>query len=207
MISSEKPYSEIVEILKGKDVRLKQIIELAKEPIVPEPSVDIYFDLLQSIVSQQLSVKVAAIIWQRFLDLFPDQYPTDRILQEETDEVLRSVGLSRQKANYLRNVATFSIENGMDFELLCVKTDEEIIAYLTQIKGVGKWTVQMVLMFPMDRPNVFPIDDLGIQTKMIAHYNLEGEKKEIRKQMLVIAESWKPYCSLASKYLWGSVLA
>ncbi len=207
MISSEKPYSEIVEILKGKDARLKQIIELAKEPIVPEPSVDIYFDLLQSIVSQQLSVKVAAIIWQRFLDLYPDQYPTDRILQEETDEVLRSVGLSRQKANYLRNVATFSIENGMGFELLCAKTDEEIIAYLTQIKGVGKWTVQMVLMFPMDRPNVFPIDDLGIQTKMIAHYNLEGEKKEIRKQMLVIAESWKPYCSLASKYLWGSVLA
>ena len=121
---------------------------------MPEPSVDIYFDLLQSIVSQQLSVKVAAIIWQRFLDLFPDQYPTDRILQEETDEVLRSVGLSRQKANYLRNVATFSIENGMGFELLCAKTDEEIIAYLTQIKGVGKWTVQMVLMFPMDRPNV-----------------------------------------------------
>ncbi len=206
MINSEKPYDEIAEILKEKDARLKQIIESVKDPIVPEPSVDIYFDLLQSIVSQQLSVKVAAIIWQRFLDLFPDQYPTDCVLQQETDEVLRGVGLSRQKANYLRNVATFSIENGMDFELLSAKTDDEIIAYLTQIKGVGKWTVQMVLMFPMDRPNVFPVDDLGIQTKMIGHYNLKGEKKELRKQMLAIAESWEPYCSLASKYLWGSTL-
>ncbi|NOQ74963.1 MAG: DNA-3-methyladenine glycosylase 2 family protein [Crocinitomix sp.] len=196
----------MISILKTKDATLKRIIESVDKAVQPEPSVDIYFDLLQSIVSQQLSVKVAAIIWQRFLTLFPDEYPTDRVLKAKADDELRAVGLSRQKANYLRNVAVFSIENGMGFETLNAKPDEEIISYLTQIKGVGKWTVQMVLMFPMDRPNVFPIDDLGIQTKMIGHYNLVGEKKEIRKKMLEIAEKWEPHKSLASKYLWNSAL-
>ncbi|MFT5821426.1 MAG: DNA-3-methyladenine glycosylase II [Crocinitomix sp.] len=206
MNHAEIPYSEIVTILKTKDATLKRIIESVNNPVQPEPSVDIYFDLLQSIVSQQLSVKVAAIIWKRFLALFSDEYPIDRVLKARSDEELRAVGLSRQKANYLRNVAVFSIENGMDFETLHAKSDEEIIAYLTQIKGVGKWTVQMVLMFPMDRPNVFPIDDLGIQTKMIGHYKLEGEKKVIKKLMLEIAEKWAPHKSLASKYLWNSDL-
>ena len=103
-------------------------------------------------------------------------------------------------------LASFAIENGMSFEILSAKSDEEIIKYLTEIKGVGKWTVQMVLMFPMDRPDVFPVDDLGIQTKMIAHYKLEGEKKVLRKRMIEIAENWKPYRSLASKYLWNSSL-
>lgn len=200
----EKNYTEILVILKAKDPILKRLIESTSEALQPELSVDIYFDLLQSIVSQQLSVKVAAIIWQRFIDVFADQYPTDVILNCKTDEELRSVGLSRQKANYLRNVANFAIEEGMDFEKLNAKSDEEIIDYLTQIKGVGKWTVQMVMMFPMDRQNVFPIDDLGIQTKMIANYKLTGEKKVMRKAMIEIAEKWRPYRSLASKYLWES---
>jgi DNA-3-methyladenine glycosylase II len=203
-METEKPYHEILTILKKQDATLKAVIDSVTDPVQPEPSVDIYFDLLQSIVSQQLSVKVAAIIWQRVLDLFPDQYPQDRMLVDYSDETLRGVGLSRQKANYLRNVAQFSIDHGMDFEMLNAKSDVEIIDYLTAIKGVGKWTVQMVLMFPMDRPNVFPVDDLGIQTKMIAHYKLSGEKKVIRKQMLEIAENWQPYRSLASKYLWKS---
>ncbi len=204
MNEDEKPYAEILKILKKKDTTLKAAIESVKVPIQPEPSVDIYFDLLQSIVSQQLSVKVAAIIWQRVLNLFPDQYPHDRALVDYSDETLRGVGLSRQKANYLRNVAQFSIEHGMDFEMLSAKSDTQIIEYLTAIIGVGKWTVQMVLMFPMDRPNVFPVDDLGIQTKMSSHYKLSGEKKVIRKRMLEIAENWQPYRSLASKYLWKS---
>ena len=98
----EKPYAEIVVILKAKDATLKTVIESVAEKIQPELSIDIYFDLLQSIVSQQLSVKVAAIIWERFLALFPDRYPADRILIDEPIEVLRSVGLSGQKANYLK---------------------------------------------------------------------------------------------------------
>lgn len=204
MHENDKSYPEIAALLRKKDPVLKNIIDLLEVEIQPEPSVDIYFDLLQSIVSQQLSVKAAAVIWQRFLDLFPDQYPVDRVLVEMADEALRAVGLSYQKANYLRNVAAFSIENGMDFETLNTLSDAEIITYLTTIKGVGKWTVEMVLMFPLDRPDVFPVDDLGIQTKMIKHYQLEGDKKELRKQMTEIASKWTPYRSLAAKFLWKS---
>ena len=107
MIEYDIPYKEILGILKTKDAKLKAIIESVNDPVQPEPSIDIYFDLLQSIVSQQLSVKVAAIIWKRFLDLFPDQYPTDHVLKQMQDDELRAVGLSRQKANYLRNVGQF----------------------------------------------------------------------------------------------------
>jgi DNA-3-methyladenine glycosylase II len=81
-------------------------------------------------------------------------------------------------------------------------SDAEVIQYLTQIKGVGKWTVQMILMFPMDRPNVFPIDDLGIRNVMKEMYGLELEKKELREKLIEIAENWHPYKSLASKYIW-----
>src|SRR5690606_7014060 len=122
------------------------------EEFHPTPSVDVYYYLLNSIVSQQLSVKVADIIWNRFLDLFPERYPVPEELTNKTDGELRGIGLSFQKLNYMRNVADFSMEYGMEFEMLDDWTDDEIIKYLTQIKGVGKWTVQMVLMFPMDRP-------------------------------------------------------
>jgi DNA-3-methyladenine glycosylase II len=168
------------------------------------PSIDIYFDLLNSIASQQLSVKVVKVIWQRFIGLFADGYPTPKQLIMLPQEQLRAVGLSNSKVNYMKNVAQFSLENRMDFEYLSAMNDEEIINYLTQIKGVGKWTVQMILMFPMDRPNVFPIDDLGIQTKIKNWYDLNLEKKELRNKLIEIAEQWKPYQTLACKYLWES---
>ena len=82
--------------------------------------------------------------------------------------------------------------------------DEEIIKYLTQIVGIGKWTVQMILMFPMDRPNVFPVDDLGIQNNMKAWYKVKLEKKELKEKLTKISEKWEPYKSLACKYLWAS---
>lgn len=199
-----KSYSEIIEILQTKDKSLTNLIKSVDK--VPEPilSIDIYYYLLQSIVSQQLSVKVAEIIWNRFLDLFPDRHPEEQLLLEKSDTALRGIGLSRQKMSYLRNVANFSLESGMHFDLLGEKSDEEIISYLTEIKGVGKWTVQMVLMFPMDRPDVFPVDDLGIQTKMKKHYKIDLEKKELRAKMNELAEEWRPYRSLASKLLWNA---
>ena len=197
-----RPYSDIVIWLAEKDKELARAINSVVELPQPSPSVDIYFYLLRSIVSQQLSVKVAAIIWQRFQDLFPGNYPKPDLVLNTPDEDLRSIGLSRQKLGYMKNVAQFAIEKGMTFELLNQMEDKAIIAYLTQIKGVGKWTVQMVLMFPMDRPDVFPVDDLGIQVKMIKYYALTEEKKELRKRMTELAEQWKPYRSIASKLLW-----
>lgn len=198
------PYHEIARMLSEKDPVMKKLIATVKVDIKPTPSIDIYLDLLNSIASQQLSVKVVKVIWHRFLELFPDEYPHARQVIALDHQKLRAVGFSNSKANYIQNVAQFSLENSMDFEFLNKKTDNEIIDYLTQIKGVGKWTVQMILMFPMDRTNVFPVDDFGIQSNMKRWYGINLEKKELREKLIEIAHKWSPYKSLACKYLWES---
>ena len=185
-----------------KDAILYQAIASLETEIRPELDIDIYHSLLSSIVSQQLSTKVVKIIWNRFTDLFPQGYPDAESLLSKDHAVLRGVGLSNSKANYVKNVAEFKLANDMSFDFLQAKSDEEIIDYLSQIKGVGRWTVQMILMFPMDRPNVFPVDDLGIQNSIKSLYQLDLEKKELKTKMLDIADAWDPYKTLASKYLW-----
>jgi DNA-3-methyladenine glycosylase II len=196
-----KSYKEVLQYLE-KDKVLTNAIKGVSHEIKPELDIDVYRALLNSIVSQQLSVKVVDIIWRRFADLFVNGYPKAKELLAMEDNLLRNAGLSRAKAQYLKNVAAFSLENDMSFDYLYQKTDEEIIDYLTTIKGVGKWTVQMILMFPMDRLNVFPVDDLGIQQRMISLYNIDVEKKVLKPTLTEIAESWQPYSSLACKYLW-----
>lgn len=193
--------NQILEHLKNDAILYKAIADLDVE-IRPEFDIDIYHSLLSSIVSQQLSTKVVKIIWNRFTDLFVQGYPDAESLLSKEHAVLRGVGLSNSKANYVKNVAEFKLANDMSFDFLQEKTDEEIIDYLSQIKGVGKWTVQMILMFPMDRPNVFPVDDLGIQNSMKSLYQLNLEKKELKTKMHDIASVWDPYKTLASKYLW-----
>lgn len=194
-------HKEILEHLK-KDAILYQAIVRMEAEIRPELDIDIYHSLLSSIVSQQLSTKVVKIIWNRFTDLFPQGYPDAESLLSKDHAVLRGVGLSNSKVNYVKNVAEFKLANDMSFDFLQGKSDEEIIDYLSQIKGVGRWTVQMILMFPMDRPNIFPVDDLGIQNSMKSLYQLDLEKKELKTKMLDIAGVWDPYKTLASKYLW-----
>ena len=196
-----KPYAEVIEHYRKDPVLYEAISELDIE-IRPELNIDIYESLLNSIVSQQLSIKVVRIIWKRFTDLFVDGYPDANQLLTIDHRIMRKVGLSNSKANYLKNVAEFKLSNDMSFEYLQAMTDQEIVDYLTQIKGVGKWTVQMILMFPMDRPNVFPVDDLGIQNVMKELYGLEMERKELRQRLIEIADGWHPYKSLASKYIW-----
>ena len=187
--------------LKKDEVLYRAILKLDKE-VKPDLNIDIYHSLLGSIVSQQLSTKVVRIIWNRFTDLFVDGYPDAESLLSKDHDLLRSIGLSNNKARYVKNVAEFKLANDMSFDYLQTFSDEEIINYLTQIKGVGKWTVQMILMFPMDRPNVFPVDDLGIQNTMKSLYRIELEKNELKMKMKEIANLWDPYRSIASKYLW-----
>ncbi len=198
------PHKEILDHLKKDTILYQAIIDLNTE-IRHEFTIDIYHSLLASIVSQQLSTKVVKIIWNRFTDLFVEGYPDAESLLSKEHEVLRGVGLSNSKANYVKNVAEFKLANNMSFDYLETRSDEEIIDYLSQIKGVGRWTVQMILMFPMDRPNVFPVDDLGIQNAMKRLYNIELEKKELKSKMLDIASVWHPYKTLASKYLWKTI--
>lgn len=167
------------------------------------PSGRIYYDLLESIVSQQLSVKVADVIFKRFLSLFPDNYPHPELVVAIEMDKLRSVGLSGQKAGYLQNVAQFALDNDLEQVDWAAMSDEEVILFLTQIKGVGKWSVQMLLMFSLARPDIFPVDDLGIQQAMQRLFKIETENPRLLKmKMIELAEPWRPWRTVACRYLW-----
>lgn len=164
---------------------------------------DLYFALLRAIVGQQLSTKAANTIWNRFLDLFSSRYPHPDKLLELSDNSLRSVGLSGQKSGYLKNIARFSIEKTLDYEKLSGLSDDALIEYLVGIKGVGRWTAEMILMFSLNRSDVFPKDDLGIQNGMKRLYKIRAtDKKKLLKRMESISDSWRPYRTLACMYVW-----
>lgn len=184
-----------------KDKALRKLIDVVGH-IPASRRTDLFRGLLGSIVSQQLSIKAADTIWNRFLDLFKDRIPTAKAVLKLSDEALRACGLSYQKAGYIKNIATFSLKNTLDYKELKTKTDAELIDYLVQIKGVGRWTVEMLLMFNLDRPDVLPLDDLGIQNGIKKLYNLSFEKKELYREMERIAEAWRPHRTLACRYLW-----
>lgn len=184
----------------SQDSRLQPLIERINLP-APDLTGDLYFGLLSSIVSQQLSTKVADVIFARFLNLFEGQYPHPHQLLRLEHDVLRSVGLSNSKANYLKNVAEFFIQENLENKNWDDLDDEAIIKYLSQIKGVGKWTVEMILMFTLHRPDVFPVDDLGIQQAMMRLYDLPNDKT-LKPRMHEIAEAWRPHRTTACRYLW-----
>lgn len=183
------------------DPVIQRLVEKIPAPPV-YPHQDAYLFLLSSVMSQQLSTTVARAIYNRFVNLFPDGYPAAELVLQHTPEQLRTVGVSGAKAAYLQNIARFHAENPFLMTQLPQMPDEEIIGTLTQIKGVGKWTVQMVLMFPLNRPDVFPIDDLGIRQSMIQLYELGETGKPLRERLTAIAENWRPHRTLACKYLW-----
>ncbi|MFT4018397.1 MAG: DNA-3-methyladenine glycosylase 2 family protein [Agriterribacter sp.] len=154
-------------------------------------------------MSQQLSTKVADVIYQRFLNLYNGEAPTAQQILDTAPETLRSIGLSNAKVSYVKNVAQFEMEQGMDFKKLSKMDNEAVITYLTQIKGVGRWTVEMLLMFALGREDIFSIDDLGIQNAMINLYKLDRtDKKKFRESLLKISNRWSPYRTYACLHLW-----
>ena len=186
------------------DPTMANLIQTGKS-IDQEAHEDIYLSLLGSIISQQLSTKVARVIRNRFLDLFPGGYPQPEVVLAQTDETLRGVGLSFQKSGYIRNVASFALAGNLDYILIGQMDDEALIKHLIQIKGVGRWTAEMILMFTLIRPDVFPVDDLGIQNAMKKLYHLTQTGKELQAEIVRIAENWRPYRTLASRYLWQAL--
>jgi DNA-3-methyladenine glycosylase II len=188
----------------SRDPILWGIVERG-QPLASSRSEDLYFKLLSAIVSQQLSTKAAATIFRRFTELFPESYPHPHLLQETPDETLRGAGLSFQKIGYVRNVAAFAAAGNLEHATIDALEDEPLILHLTQIKGVGRWTVEMLLMFALERPDVMPLDDLGIQNAMKRHYGLESTGKALKAKMLEISENWRPYRTIACKYLWQSL--
>ena len=186
----------------SKDKKLKKIID-CQEPVKLVRRKKIHIHLCGSIMSQQLSTKVADIIHKRFLNLYGGEEPTPEEILETSFDVLRAIGLSNAKTNYVHNVARFAIEQGMHYKHLNKMNNGEVIEYLTQIKGVGRWTAEMLLMFTLGREDVFAADDLGIQNAMIKLYKLDNsDKKQLREQLLRISKKWSPYRTYACIYLW-----
>jgi DNA-3-methyladenine glycosylase II len=185
-----------------RDPALHAIVAL-QSPCELQIKNDLFSYLCSSIIGQQLSTKVAEIIRQRFFGLFEEtnNFPF-QILQKDIIE-LRSVGVSNSKVQYIKNIASFYLENKSQWNELPNMSDEEIISFLTQIKGVGKWTVEMLLMFAMGREDVFPDDDLGIQQAMIRLYKIEtANKRALKEEMNRIAASWSPFRTYACLHLW-----
>lgn len=168
-----------------------------------KPHKNIMLQLIGSIMSQQLNTKVAKIIYNRFLVLYNNKTPTVKQIADTSIETLRSIGLSNAKASYVKNVAVFCDEHKITDKKLHAMSDEEIIELLTQIKGVGKWTVEMLLMFGLGREDVFSIDDFGVQKAMIHIYKLHKlDKKQQREKMLKLSQKWSPYKTYACLYCW-----
>jgi len=185
----------------SKDKKLKKLVS-EQEAVKLVRRKKIYIHLCGSIMSQQLSTKVAAVIHKRFLKLYEGE-PTPQQVLDTPFDTLRGIGLSNAKTNYVLNVARFALENGMDYHILNKMDNEEVINYLTQIKGVGRWTTEMLLMFTLGREDVFAIDDLGIQNAMKKLYKLDASnKKKFREDMLTISNSWSPYRTYACVHLW-----
>ncbi|MEM1219175.1 MAG: DNA-3-methyladenine glycosylase 2 family protein [Bacteroidota bacterium] len=163
---------------------------------------DVYIDLLRAIVSQQLSTKAASTIYDRFLDLFSEGKVDPQQLLILDMETLRSVGLSKQKATYIQNVTSY-FTNQQLFEVNWNDySDEELIDLLTKIKGVGVWTVEMILISSLRRPDIFPIGDLAIRKAIIQLYRLESSGKELMSELVKVASRWQPHRTLACRYLW-----
>lgn len=186
-----------------KDKKLKKIIEI-QEPCVIKKEKNVYLHLCNSIMSQQLSTKVAQVFHKRFMDLYGGRAPTAAQIAATPFEVLRGIGLSNAKANYVLNVSRFFIDEKITDADLYKMSNEEVIHFLTRIKGVGQWTVEMILMFTLGREDVFAVDDLGIQQAVCKLYKIDAEnKKAMKEKMLTVSEKWSPYRTYACLYLWG----
>jgi DNA-3-methyladenine glycosylase II len=164
---------------------------------------DAYGALLRSIVGQQLSTKAARTIYNRMLDLFGGHTPTPRQLLAVDPEEIRAAGLSYSKINYLRDLAKHVEDGELELDRLDELSDEEVIAQLTAVKGIGEWSAHMFLMFHLHRPDVLPVGDLGIRNAVKTQYRLR--KLPDAKRLEKIARPWRPHRTLACLYLWSSL--
>jgi DNA-3-methyladenine glycosylase II len=164
---------------------------------------DAYGALLRSIVGQQLSTKAARTIYERLIGLFGDRTPSPLELLDTDPEHLRGVGLSRAKVAFLRDLAEHIEDGELDLEHLAELPDDDVLAQLTQVKGLGPWTVDMFLIFHLGRPDVLPVGDLGIRRATQLAYGLAELPDPAELERL--AEPWRPWRSLACLYLWRSL--
>ena len=186
----------------SKDKKLAKLVA-GENPFELKFHKNICLRLCASIMSQQLSTKVAKVIYNRFLDLYGGKEPTPEQIVATPFDTIRAIGMSNAKTQYVLNVAQFAIDHKLDDKKLKKMPDEEVIELLTQIKGVGKWTVEMLLMFTLGKEDIFAVDDYGIQVAMKKIYNLDdSNKKEFKEKMLKLSQKWSPYRTFACLHLW-----
>lgn len=160
--------------------------------------------LTRAIIFQQLAGAAANAIYNRFVGLFAGPgFPSAEQVLAKSDAELRSAGLSERKALYIKDLAAHIKDGKLNFHRFHRMTDEEIIADLTRVKGIGVWTAEIFMMFNLGRPDVMPADDLGVQSAVMRHYRMR--QRPNRKRLLKLAERWRPYRSAAAWYLWRSI--
>ena len=185
-----------------KDKKLARTIGGEVHELKLHPNIPVR--IMASIMSQQLSTKVAKVIFKRFLDIYKGKEPKPQQVLDTPPETLRAIGLSNAKVSYVHNVARFCIEHKITDKKLLAMSNDEIVDLLVQIKGIGKWSVEMLLMFTLGREDVFAVDDLGIQQAMTKLYKLDVEdKKGMKEKMLKLSAKWSPYRTYACLHLWG----
>jgi len=184
-----------------KDIVLRKII---KEYQIEELSgeTDLFQDLIESIINQQLSGKAAATIFGRFKKLFKDKFPKPQQILKTSDEKIRECGISFPKIKYIKGICQAIIDGSLNVKKISQLSDEEVIIELTKLKGVGRWTAEMILIFSLRRPDVFSIGDLGLRSAVSLHYKI---KRENIKKIEKISQNWSPYRSLAARLLWRSL--
>ncbi|HEX8050576.1 MAG TPA: DNA-3-methyladenine glycosylase 2 family protein [Solirubrobacterales bacterium] len=170
-----------------------------------EAPADAYGALLRAIVGQQLSTKAARTIYLRVLDLFGGTTPSPQQLLEASEEDLRACGLSGRKTEYVRDLASHVLDGELELDRLAELEDEEVIEEIVAVRGLGRWTAEMFLLFHLERPDVLSGGDLGIRKAIQIEYGLEEMPTPTR--VLEIGEPWRPHRSLASLYLWESLAA
>jgi len=182
-------------------------IMAAVGPCKLKPRRDHFVVLCKSIYSQQISTTVAAVLFGRFRERFANKRPTPagvvKLLTTGSEAELKPCGLSRQKKIYLLDLAQHFLDGRIPTRRLSRMSDEEIIESLTAVKGIGRWTAEMFLMFVMNRPDVLPVDDLGLQTAVMQAYKLSARPK--KAELTALGEKWRPYRSVATWYLWKAI--
>lgn len=197
------PPEEAVAHLRAADPVLREVIDrVGPFEMTLEP--DLWWSLVDAIASQQLSVKAASTIVGRVEALAPEgRRPTPAEILSTPDEVLRGCGLSGAKTRYVKDLAARWLDGTLRQEEIPHLPDEEVVAVLTQVKGIGRWTAEMVLMFSLSRPDVLPVDDLGLRTGVQRAFELP--ERPPPAEVTRIGEAWRPYRSTATLYLWRSL--
>jgi DNA-3-methyladenine glycosylase II len=200
---SPEEYARARRVLMRRDPVLAPVIRKYRErSLIEGPPADPFPALVRTIVGQQLSVKAAATIHGRLVALMPEGV-TPAAIDVLSDAQLRGVGISRQKAGYLRDLAAKAASGELPLDALPDMADEQVIEAITKVKGLGRWSAEMFLMFRLRRPDVLPVDDLGIVNAIHRLYRLR--KRPTPERIKKIGEAWRPYRTVACYYLWRSL--